>query len=188
MNRIDYTPENKGHERVITMSTFTRGDNHIVVVGRLYEVRMKDYYLFTGEKKPAGPLHDLTITMLVKVPELLIEDIESAMTAVPREDCHAMADCLDRLRGMSIEQGFTLKVRSLLSGVKGCTHLTHLLITMAPAVMQGFWAVTAQKAPHERGDLSVERIAGVLQGLKNSCYAWREDGPALKRLKSLLKP
>lgn len=180
-------PSVKGLERVhsrdITMTTYSVDDSHIVVEGRLHEKRYKDNFLFTGEKKPSGDLHDMTIRMLLKIPELLIEDIEADMTTFPRDDCPDIKSSLDAVKGMKIGPGFTMKVRSMLSGVKGCTHLTHLLQTMTPAAMQGMWAYTAQKPPHERADMLTGDMAErVTKRMKNSCYAWREDGRVYTRM------
>ena len=187
MKRIAYNETDRSHERVISISTYSPDENHIVIEGRLRELRLKDYYLFTGERKSSGLLHDLIIRMLLKNPELLIEDIEAEMAAVPREECFSIEACVEKIKGMRIEQGFTMKVRSMLSGVNGCTHMTHLLLTMAPAIMQGMWAVTAEKPPGEREDMTPDKISTVAEGLKNTCYAWREDGTAFSRLKSLIK-
>lgn len=187
MGRIEFSPDAKAHERTITLSTFRAGDDRIVAQGRLREMRLMEYYLFTGEKRPAGPLHDFTIRLLLAVPDLLIEEVDAEMASFPREDCPAVLDGIRKIRGMRIESGFTMKVRSMFSGIKGCTHLTHLLLAMAPAIMQGMWAVTAQKPPSERSDMSIERIASVAEGLKDSCYAWREEGRAYRRLESLIK-
>lgn len=176
------------HSRDITMTTYSVDDDHILLEGRLHEKRCKDNFLFTGEKKPSGDLHDMSIRMLIKIPELQIEDIEVVMTTFPRDDCPDIKNSLDAIKGMKIGPGFTMKVRSLLSGVKGCTHLTHLLQTMAPAAMQGMWAYTAQKPPHERADmLSPDMADRVMKKMKNSCYAWREDGRVYTRMEKYLQ-
>jgi len=176
------------HERVITMTTRGLDENHIAFEGRLHEKRMKDYYLFSGEKRPAGDLHDMSIRLLLKIPELLIEDVEVEMTTVPRDECNDIAQSMLAVKGMRIKPGFTMEVRAMLAGVKGCTHLSHLLQTMAPAAMQGMWAYTAHMPPHERDDMvQTGQMQAVVERLKNSCYAWREDGRAYRRMSEFIK-
>jgi hypothetical protein len=91
------------------------------------------------------------------------------------------------VKGLSISQGFTLKVRSLLGGVKGCTHFMALLITMAPAALQGLWAYKSQKpADLSSGSSDIYRITRMAKVLRDTCYVWREDGPRFRKFKELI--
>lgn len=166
------------HKRNIEISTYSADENHIVTRGTLRDVRMKDYYLFTGEKKDAGTLHDLSIVLLVKVPEMKIEDLEVILDTVPRNDCQFIRHSLDAVIGMSLKGGFSARVRDIAGGNMGCTHLVNLLVTMAPAVMQGYWAYYFQQK-HDAAEV-IEMQKG--RGLKDSCYTWREEGEAYRKL------
>lgn len=173
------------HDRIIETTTYYVDEEHILCAGKLRETRHMDYYKFTGEKVEAGILHGLTILLLLKVPSLVIEEIEVTMDKVPRFECKEIEQCLAPLKGMAITRGFSSRVKELAGGEKGCTHLLHLIITMAPAVMQGFWAsrfrekrntVSSKEAPQKMG-----------YSLKNTCYVWREEGPAFQKLEKLIQ-
>lgn len=185
MSRLSVLAKDCAHRRVIDMSTYPVDDTHILSRGRFIEERIKPYYKFTGERVEAGPLHNMEILLLVKVPELIIEDIEVITGTVPREDCRRLKFSLDAVKGLAVKSGFTSKVREIAGGVKGCTHLTHLLCTMAPAILQGFWAIAYQRR-YERSEKAGNRAAKMGYSLKDSCYTWREDGEAYRKLMQLV--
>ncbi len=187
MSRLLKLAGEPAHTRDIHVATYAVDENHLITEGRLTDVRLKDYYKFTGEVVDAGTLHDMKLILLIKIPELVIEDLEVILEAVPRLDCQEITKSLDPVIGMSISSGFSSRVRELAGGVKGCTHLVHLLTTMAPAVMQGYWAYHYQQKP-DITKVKEGRKAGTMgRGLKNSCYAWREDGDAYQKMMRLIK-
>jgi hypothetical protein len=70
-----------------------------------------------------------------------------------------------------------------IGGIQGCSHLTHLILAMGPAVLHGYWTQRSRKPrPLPR---SLDEYAG-LETLKNSCRLWREDGPLIERIKDSL--
>jgi len=172
------------HDRLIETTTYYVDEDHILCAGRLRETRHVDYYKFTGEKVEAGILHGLTILLLVKVPSLTIEEIEVSMDNVPRFECKEVEQCLAPVKGMAIRGGFSSRVREIAGGEKGCTHLLHLIITMAPAVLQGFWASRYRKKPDVPSLSSSSAKMG--NSIKNTCYVWREEGPAFQKLKKII--
>lgn len=185
MSRLSELAKDCAHQRRIEMSTYPVDETHILARGRFIEERIRPYYKFTGERVEGGPLHNLEILLLVKIPELVIEDAEVIKGTLPRADCYKPDNPLDPVKGLAIKSGFTSNVKDLLGGVKGCTHLTHLLCTMAPAVLQGFWAISYQKK-YEKSEKSVKRASKMGLMLKNTCYAWREDGEAYQKMLKLL--
>lgn len=178
MSRLMQLAGECAHTRNIDISTYAVDEYHIVSKGSLKDVRMKDYYLFTGEKKDAGKLHDLSIVLLIKIPEMKIEDLEVILDSVPRNDCRFIKKSLDPVIGMSLQGGFSSRVREVAGGSKGCTHLVNLIVTMAPAVMQGYWAYYFQRK-HDAAEVIGTQKG---RGLKDSCYTWREEGEAYRRL------
>ncbi|MCL1833589.1 MAG: DUF2889 domain-containing protein [Leptospirales bacterium] len=185
MSRLLKLAEDCAHRRSIEVATYSSGDDHIISHGRLSDIRLKDYYKFTGESVPSGMLHDMEIILLLKTPRLIIEDVEVLIKTVPREDCLLMEKILDPVIGLAITGGFSAKAREIAGGKMGCTHLVHLLITMAPAIVQGFWAYFFQKRP----DMSKIKQGGAsyyAAVLKDSCFTWREEGEAFQKLAAVI--
>ena len=168
----------KIHTRNIEISTFDTGNGRsIIVEGVLRDRRMKNSYTVSGNQKSPGIVHHLEIRMKVTGPELMIQEIEVEMPGTPRKQCPETRNSLQPIVGKNIAPGFTEMVKRLAGGSKGCAHLTALLITMAPAAVQGFWAKYSQKpiegdAPHE----------AMQKFLVDTCYVWRKDGPLMKEL------
>jgi len=187
MSRLLKLAGEPAHRRDIQVATYAVDGNHLVTEGRLTDVRLKNYYKFTGEVVDAGTLHDIRLILLLKIPELMIEDLEVILETVPRGDCQVISKSLDPLIGTTISSGFSSKVRELAGGVSGCTHLVHLMTTMAPAVMQGYWAYHYQQKPDMSKAKDGKKAGAVSRGLKNSCYTWREDGEAYQKMSRLIK-
>ena len=178
----------KAHERMITIATYPAHEGRAIVEGKLVDRRLKDNYLLTGEKRPAGEIHHMVVRLLVDTAGLTIEDVEVEMVAVPRDECEQVRSSLDIIKGERIAKGFTNRMKSLLGGTKSCTHLVVLLIAMGPAALQGIFSSRAQKPidlPAMLADHS--RIKFFMKTMLNTCYVWREDGPELKKLLELVE-
>ncbi len=185
MSRLMELAGEAAHTRGMTFKTYRSGDNHIITQCRLTDNRLKEYYKLTGEKVASGTLHDMEVVLLIKIPSLVIEDVDVTMMTVPRIDCNHVTQSLNPLIGLSVAKGFTANVRSLCGGIKGCTHLVTLLTAAGPAIVQGYLAVSYQKQSTGSSDRS-KKGAGMLAYLKNTCYAWRADGEACRKLEELV--
>lgn len=178
----------KAHERTITVATYPAGDDKVIVEGRLVDRRLKDYYLVTGEKRPAGDIHHMIIRLLVEITGFTIDDVEVELATVPRDECGDVQGTLDVIKGEKIAKGFSARMKSLLGGTKSCTHLLTLLIAMGPAALQGVFSSRAQK-PMEMASFISDpgRARFFMKTLLNTCLVWREDGPAMKRLRETIE-
>jgi len=101
---------------------------------------------------------------------------EAEMKRVPREPCPEILPGLQKLVGLRIITGYTQKVKDLIGGIQGCSHLTNLFLTMGPAAVQGYWAVYGRKP----GARSLQNPA-ILRVI-DSCHVWRKDGPLAQSL------
>jgi len=136
----------------------------------------------TGEKFSRGVIHHMIIRLLINCSDLAIEDVQVEMTTVPSERCREIAGCLAPIKGLTVSKGFTQKVKKIAGGVRGCTHLVELLLTMAPAVIQGYATHQSRKP----SSLDTQRAVAMLHFLTNTCFAWREDGPFVRKFKEKL--
>jgi hypothetical protein len=112
----------------------------------------------------------------------LIEDIDVDLISIPREACRETIGCLAPIKGLIITKGFTLKVKKLAGGKKGCTHLVELLLAMAPAAIQGYVAYQSKKP----AIFDPDRAKIILQFLVNTCLVWRDDGHLVEKFKKML--
>ncbi len=178
MINMDDSPKNRVHNRTISVSTYGYDQDSIVVEGRLTDHRFRPTYYLNGEFRPPGIVHDLVVRMRVKGPDMVIEDIEVEMETVPRKECLEIVNSLAPVKGMKIRHGFTDRIKAEVGGAKGCAHLVELLLSMAPAAVQGAWSAVAQKPV----DISSFPDAA-MAFLDNTCWVWRSDGPLMQELK-----
>ncbi len=172
----------KIHKRKIDIVIYEGSEDSIIVEGILKDDRPLKTYRFNGDIQPPRTIHHMIIRIEVKGPQLIIEDIEVEMPTVPHEVCRETLDCLKPVRGLPIVSGFTRKIKTLAGGPKGCNHLLALLTAMAPAAVQGAFSSLASK-PIDAGAKNTIN----LERLKNTCWAWRENGPLMEKIGDLVK-
>ncbi len=165
----------KYHTRSIETGTYDYDETRFVTEGVLTDRRFKEFHLATGDVKKPGVLHQMVVRLLVNKADLVIEDLETEMRAVPREECRDCTHCLDGIKGARVVGGFTAKVKEIAGGVKGCSHLAALLTAMGPAVIQGYGAYCDHNIP--------DFVLDHYEFLVNTCRNWREDSPIVAMLK-----
>ncbi len=172
------------HERRIRMRTFPLEDGRLVVEGWLRDDRLIDGYHWNGQKRPAGVVHHLCIRLLVGGWPVTIMDAEAEMPQVPHDLCRTTQESVSKLKGIAIASGYSEKIRHMLGGVKGCTHLTHLIVVMGTVALHGYWTHRSRKK--QPLPESLEDFQG-LSNLMNSCTLWDENGPIIQEIRSTMK-
>ncbi len=175
MTSLKEIREEKVHNRDIKVSTYKCKDNGIIVEGELIDNRVVDTHHYDGGKRPPGTVHHLIIRLLIDN-EFVIQDVEVEMPNTPHEECPETQNSLDEIKGLKIMRGFTMKIKDMFSNGQGCSHLSELLISMAPAAVQGFFTSFSTEPIPDGMDKSMTLF------LTDTCWVWRKDGPALKKL------
>ena len=166
----------KVHHRNISTTTHSCENGDIIVEGELIDNRLVDTFDYQGEKTPPRMIHHLIVRLLINGQTFTIDDVEVDMPGIPREQCIETADSLDRIKGIRIVQGFTLKIKEMYLNGQGCAHLVELLLAMAPAAVQGFWTALSQKPiPKDLSSMAVSFLT-------DTCWVWRKEGPAICQL------
>lgn len=165
------------HIRTIRAECRRVGEHDLEIVGRLVDERPHDG--FQGGWVDAGQgrvIHDMTLTIRVRYPELVITAVHGRMDHRPYTLCTDAVPPLQSLVGLSVMKGFLRAVNERFGRQLGCSHLTALVHAMAPVVKQGAGAafLEDEAMPHPGQDL----------WFVNTCQAWREDGPLLDRVRA----
>jgi hypothetical protein len=171
------------HTRNIAVTTYLYDEQRIIVEGILKDDRFQACHTITGETLPGGVIHHMSIAMLVNVSNLSIEDVDVHLKSVPHDACLETIGCLDAIKGLTITRGFTAKAKKMAGGKKGCTHLMELLLVVAPAAFQGLITYRTLKP----AVFDPDRARRFLETLTDTCHAWREDGPFVKKYKERLE-
>jgi len=162
------------HTREISMRTSDLGDHTILVEGSLIDHRCRSGEKETSEESEL--VHHMVIQLKVKGPGMQIEKAEAAMPHHPRKDCTEVLPSIRNLEGVRIAPGYTMKVKRIIGGVKGCAHLTSLVIAIGESAVQGYFA--AYGAEKVKPGLREQTIKKFI----NTCHLWREGGPIIKGL------
>lgn len=173
----------KIHERNINLATYPHGDNEIVVEGTLIDKRKIKIFDIMGNIKEPGIIHHMEIRLLIKGNPLRIVQAEAEMHHVPMDACRSTLDTLEKILGIEVKSGFSNRLREIIGGKNGCTHLTHLLTIMGQEIVHG-WLT------HKRQDKSSvpENMNDFIgsQYILNSCMMWAKNGPRWEGLSKRL--
>ncbi|MCF6249390.1 MAG: DUF2889 domain-containing protein [Desulfobacula sp.] len=174
----------KIHTRDLTLTTYPHIDGKIIVHGVLKDQRYIPVFDITGEIKNPGIIHHMDVKLLIATNPLRIELAEAQMLQVPIKKCHTTLDTVKGLEKIQIKSGFSGKIRELMGGKKGCTHLCHLITVMGQEIVHG-WLTEKRKdnAPLPK-DIKTLNESNFLI---DSCRMWTKDGPKMKNLIQAIK-
>ncbi len=169
------------HTRDLRFSTYPVNDTDVVVHGELKDMRHVSIFHVTGVVKHPGPIHHISFTCRLSPDPLRIVEAEAEMPTVPLGECR---ECLDRvalLKGIEIKSGFSGEVDRIMGRTKGCTHLCHLIKTMAQEMVHGWMTWNRRKTEDrpERPPLAKER-----KYLIDSCRVWKRGGTRIRQLEA----
>jgi hypothetical protein len=156
------------HHREIEMRGFRRSDGMFEVDAHLTDVRAHTIDIEDGRLVEAGqPLHDMSIRLVIDV-EMTVMEVYASVDAAPFSVCPDASSAMQAIKGLRIGAGWSSKVRELLSGNQGCTHLRELLGPIGTVAFQTLYRVR-QSLPE-----SVDSIGKPKK--IDSCYAYSSEG------------
>lgn len=165
------------HMRQIECTGYLRSDGLIDVESSMQDISAKGTDLLFKRVEAGGLIHAMRVVVTVD-PELVIRDVQVHSDAAPTAFCSDSNASYEALKGLKIGAGFTAKVRALLGGTKGCTHLTELLGPLATTAIQTLHARRRDTHPMKellQSDQPLPRPVFV-----DTCQAYRSGGEALK--------
>ena len=165
-------PRKLHHTRTIECCGYRRDDGLWDIEGHLVDITPQEVH--TDDRVvPAGkPLHELWIRLTVDL-DLTVHAVEAVTDWGPYDGCGSITPAFEQLQGLSIRSGWTLKVRELLGGVRGCTHLVELLGPVATTAFQTVYSAREHARPAGSD--------GKRPGLIDSCHMYAVNGPIVKR-------
>jgi hypothetical protein len=166
---------NAVHTRAIHVEATRAGDHELEVTGRLLDQRPGGGLTWYGTR-PGDIIHDMSLTLRVRVPELVITAVQGAMHAHPYTVCPEALPPLEVLVGLRVSRGFTRAVNERLGRERGCAHLVALVHAMAPVVRQAASAAFRDEREPPRAERDLWFIG--------TCHAWRDGGALAARLRA----
>ena len=181
----------KQHTRAIRIDGYRRADGLYDIEAHLTDVKTFGQTNFDRGFIPAGePVHDLSLRLTVDQ-SMTIVGSEAASDLTPYRMCPGAAPNFTRLVGMRIRAGFLREANHAVGGPVGCTHLRELLQQMATTAFQTINPSRVRAEMQAAGtvaepgsDLVDTRITEKMGGppkVLNTCIAYSDDGPLVKR-------
>ncbi len=157
------------HSRRIEFDSYERGAD-LLVVGRLRD----DRPWASGGTLPEH-VHDMSLEVTVRRPELVIVAARAEMRHFPHAECPEIETAFKGLVGLRVGRGYTREVQARFGRQLGCTHLELLARLLGPVVIQSLPSSALRTAP--AGDVG-EALAEAGSGwFADSCHVWATEGP-----------
>jgi len=167
------SPRKLMHNRTIICHGYEREDGMWDIEATLTDTKTYTFDNVDRGGITAGePIHHMLIRLTVN-DELTIQQAEAASDAHPFTICGDVTADFDALKGLTIGPGWRRQVLNLFGRVKGCTHLTDLLV--GPLAVATFQTVIPARKVRNSGS------SGSRPQLIDTCHAFRGDGPIVKR-------
>ena len=166
------------HHRRIACDGYYREDGLWDIEAHLVDTKTFDLpNRDRGGEIPAGePLHDMALRITVS-DDLVIHAVEAVTDAGPFSICPRITDNFRRLEGERIGPGWNRRVRALLGGVEGCTHLVELLTPLATTAFQTIYGARYGAGPDTEG-----RGEDITARLIGSCHALAPDSEVVREM------
>lgn len=171
-------PREPIHTRQIECRGFRRADGMWDIEGHLTDTKS---YAFDNEWRgavlPGEPVHQMWLRITLD-DDLTIRAIEAVTDNSPFPICPAITPNFQRLKGLSIGKGFIGKVRDLLGGIEGCTHLVEMMGPVATTAFQTIHPYRNRQMRAQGQSTEASRRPRLL----NSCHAFAAGSDVVKRL------
>jgi hypothetical protein len=162
------------HTRNIEMRGYRRADGLWDIEGHLTDVKSYGFRNdWRGEIGPGTPIHDMWIRLTVD-DALAVQDIEVTTDASPFRICPEVAPNFAAVKGLTIGPGWNRRIKELLRGRQGCTHLVEMLGALATVAIQ-----TQVREREKRAAAAGD--APRRPAFLDSCHALASDGEVAKR-------
>lgn len=160
------------HTRRIECRGYRRADGLWDVEGHLVDTKTYPWRNeYRGEVAPGVPVHEMWLRLTVD-DDLVIHAAEAASDHHPFRLCPEVTPNFARLKGLRIGPGWRRRMRELVGGTKGCTHLAELL---APLATTAYQTIFPAREKRTRQDAARKRPEFL-----DTCYALASDGEVVK--------
>lgn len=168
------------HTRTITCRAFRLKNGFLEIEATVTDLKGQEVPFRSRPPVRAGEhMHSMSLSLVID-DDYVVRDVKAQTMKAPWPVCGSTDAAYRGLIGLRINDGFSRKVREILGGVQGCTHVTELVTQAANTYMQASWPdrISRQSAidPDPRN-----WPGGRAPAFVDKCYAWRQDGEAMRQ-------
>jgi len=173
-------PRQHLHTRTIDLTGYHRDDNLWDIEAHIIDKKTYTYdNKWRGTVASGLPVHDMSIRLTIDW-ELVVKEVEVVMDVQPYDICSEVLSNFQGIVGLKIGAGWNRRVREVVGGVLGCTHLAELLGPLATVTFQTLSADYARELmglePAAQGDIDEDQVPFMLNG----CYTWSPQSPIVQ--------
>lgn len=166
------------HTRQVTCRAFRLGDGLYEIEATLGDEKGQQVDFRSRPPVPPGEfMHRMALTLVIDG-DYTIREVRASTLTAPWPMCGGTDAGYRQLIGLRIGPGFSQKMKELLGGVRGCTHLTELVAQAANTYMQASWPDRIARQMEVSADPRGWPDRSTL-GFVDHCHAWRADGATL---------
>ena len=166
------------HTRQITCRAFRLKNGFLEIEATVTDEKGQEVAFRSRPAVRAGEfMHHMSLSLTID-DDYVIRDVKARTLKAPWAMCGGTDAAYRRLVGLSIGAGFSRKVKELLGGTQGCTHVTELVTQAANTYMQASWPARIARQMEIDPDPRHWPDKSTLSFV-NHCHAWRQDGETL---------
>ena len=162
-------PRSLLHTRELNFQGYAREDGLWDIEGHLKDFKTNPFQTSAKTWQPGEAFHDMWVRVTLDR-DFVIKEIEAVMDGQPHAEYNSAIPPMDALVGSRLGKGWRKTIDTHLGGIKGCTHLRELLVSLATAAYQSvpgaFFDPDSEKPPLYLG----------------TCKSWDFDGPVVMRV------
>lgn len=117
--------------------------------------------LFNVGVSLADTSHEMRLNMVVDPVTMVIKEVQAEIIRAPYAICSKALDEINLVVGLKIEPGINRKVKELIGGIKGCTHIIELFQEGFKTAYQGNLHLIAGKGAEQE---KVKKLEEILKG------------------------
>ena len=135
---VSASPRRRVHARRIEVEGFLRADGLYELDASLCDVKDVDYPLASGLRPAGVPVHLMRVRVTLDA-AFNIVDAVACSDGVPYPGlCDTIGPAYRKLIGLNLVRGFRRTVGEMFADVRGCTHMSELLMSLPTAAIQTF--------------------------------------------------
>lgn len=166
-------PRKHLHTRDIQCLGFERDDGLWDIEGTIIDTKTYSFdNVDRGGVASGEPVHHMVIRLTLD-DDMVVHKAEASTNAGPYTICGDITGAIAQLEGLAVAPGWRREVLKRLGGVKGCTHITDLLV--------GPLAVTAHQTIFTARQRRKTAETGKKPPQINTCHAYAQNSEVVKR-------
>jgi hypothetical protein len=166
------------HTRQIKLQGYERDDGLFDIEAHLSDTKAYAFRnKWRGSIEAGEALHEMLLRLTIDT-DFVVHDVVAATDHSPFAVCPEITDRYRQLIGLRIGPGWRKAIRERVGGVKGCTHLTELLMPMATVAIQTIRPLQNHRRHLADSDASADRKGRPF--VLDTCHAWATHSPVVR--------